>query len=217
MPPHIPLNFPSNKLNTEYKMTIQTTRFTTLLGLSLSLCAALLLSACAAPVLVAGAAGGATVASDQRSNQALLDDQLIEAKAKDAIYDDPTRAKRIHVNVTSYNYVVLLTGEALSAETRDKVVDIVRHLDKVRRVHNEIRVADLTDFASRTRDTWITSKVKSQMIATRDFPSSRIKVVTENGSVYLMGLVTKELGNQAAAITSKVDGVQRVIKLFEYI
>lgn len=198
-------------------MTNQTTRFSTLLGLCLSLCAALLLSACAAPVLVAGAAGGATVASDQRSNQALLDDQLIEAKAKDAIYADPTRAKRIHVNVTSYNYVVLLTGEALSAETRDKVVDIVRHLDKVRRVHNEIRVADLTDFASRTRDSWITSKVKSQMIATRDFPSSRIKVVTENGSVYLMGLVTKELGNQAAAISSKVDGVQRVIKLFEYI
>lgn len=189
----------------------------TFLRVVFGLCAALLVSGCAAPLLVAGAAGGATVATDERSNQSMLDDQLIAAKAKDAIYADVKRAKRVHVNVTSFNRVVLLTGEALSKATRNKVVDIVRHLDKVRRVHNEIRIADLTDFSSRTGDSWITSKVKSKMLTTRDFPSSRIKVVTENDTVFLMGLVTKEVGNQASAIAREISGVKKVIKLFEYL
>ena len=183
---------------------------------TLSLCA-LLLSGCAAPLLVAGAAGGATVARDERSNQSMLDDQVIEAKAKDAIYADPERAKRVHINVTSYNHVVLLTGEALSKATRNEVLDIVRQLDKVRLVHNEIRIADLTDFSSRTGDSWITSKVKSEMLATRGFPSTRVKVVTENDTVFLMGLVTRNVGDHAASIARKISGVKRVIKLFEYL
>ena len=183
---------------------------------TLSLCA-LLLSGCAAPLLVAGAAGGATAASDERSNQSMLDDQVIEAKAKDAIYADQERAKRVHINVTSYNHVVLLTGEALSKATRSKVLDIVRHLDKVRLVHNEIRIADLTDFSSRTGDSWITSKVKSEMLATRGFPSTRVKVVTENDTVFLMGMVTRDVGDHAASIARKISGVKRVIKLFEYL
>jgi len=168
----------------------------------ISLTATMMLSACVAPVVVAGAAGGASVANDHRSNEAMLDDEVIEAKAKDAIYADPDRAKRVHINVTSYNRVVLLTGEALSKAEQDTVIDIVRNLDKVRRVHNEIRIADLTDFKSRANDSWITSKVKSQMIATEGFPSTRVKVVTENGTLFLMGLVTKDIGNQAAAIAS---------------
>jgi len=188
----------------------------TLLLVMLSLCA-LLLSGCAAPLLVAGAAGGATVATDERSNQSMLDDQVIEAKAKDAIYADPERAKRVHINITSYNHVVLLTGEALSKATRTKVLDIVRQLDKVRLVHNEIRIADLTDFSSRTGDSWITSKVKSEMLATRGFPSTRVKVVTENDTVFLMGLVTREVGDHAASIARKISGVIRVMKLFEYL
>ena len=176
----------------------------------------LLLSGCMAPALVAGAAGGATVANDERSSQAMLDDQFIEAKARDAIYADLKRAKRIHVNVTSYNRVVLLTGEALSSSTRNAAVEITRKIDKVRRVHNEIVIADLTSFSSRTSDSWITSKIKSQMFATKRFDSTRVKVVTENGTVFLMGLVDKKTGKQAAAIASNVADVKRVIKLFEY-
>lgn len=172
---------------------------------------------CVAPVLVAGAAGGASVAHDKRSNQTMIDDTVIETKAKDAIYKDAEMAKRVHINVTSFNRVVLLTGEALSRATRDKAVNIVRNLDKVRRVHNEIRVADLTDFTSRTGDSWITSKVKTQMLATKGFDSTRIKVITEDGTVFLMGLVTKKVGNQAATITRDISGVKRVVKVFEYL
>lgn len=171
---------------------------------------------CVAPVIIA-AGGGASVAHDKRSNQTMLDDEVIETKAKDAIYKDAAMAKRIHINVTSYNHVVLMTGEALSRATRDKAVNIVRNLDKVRRVHNEVRVADLTGFTSRTGDSWITSKVKTQMLATKEFDSTRIKVVTEDGTVFLMGLVSKETGNQAAAITREISGVKRVVKVFEYL
>lgn len=179
---------------------------------------ALLISGCAAPLLVAGgAAGGVAVAHDERSSQAILDDTVIETKAKDAIYKDPEMAKRVHINVTSFNHVVLLTGEALSRSTRDKAVNIVRNLDKVRRVHNEVRVADLTGFSSRTGDSWITSKVKTKMVATKGFDSTRIKVVTEDGTVFLMGLVSKEVGNQAAIIASEISGVKRVVKVFEYL
>lgn len=171
---------------------------------------------CVAPVILA-AGGGASIAHDKRDNQTMIDDEVIETKGKDAIYQNPAMAKRIHINITSFNHVVLMTGEALSRATRDKAVDMVRNLNKVRRVHNEVRIADLTDFSSRTGDSWITSKVKTQMLATRNFDSSRIKVVTEDSTVFLMGLVTKEIGNQAAAITREISGVKRVVKVFEYL
>ena len=171
-----------------------------------------------APVMIAGAAGGgAAAAHDKRSSKTILDDQVIAAKAKDMIYKSPERAKRVHINVTSFNHVVLLTGEVLSKKLRSQVVDIVRRLDNVRRVHNEIRVADLTGFQTRTSDTWITSKVKTQMLTEKEFDSSRIKVVTEDGTVFLMGLVTKDLGKRAANISRQVSGVKKVVKIFEYL
>ena len=175
------------------------------------------LQGCAAPLLVAGAAGGATVATDKRSTRSMVDDQLIESKTKDKIYSEAEVAKKIHVNVTSYNGVVLLTGETLSRSLRTRAINIARQINNVRRVHNEIRVTDLTSFGSRTNDSWITSKVKTQMFTAKEFKSSQVKVVTEAGTVYIMGLVTKEAGNQAAEIARNVSGVNRVVKLFEYL
>jgi osmotically-inducible protein OsmY len=175
------------------------------------------LQGCAAPLLVAGAAGGATIATDKRSTRSMVDDQVIETKTKDKIYADEGIAKKIHINVTSFNGVVLLTGETLSGSLRVRAINIARHIDKVRRVHNEIRVADLTSFSSRTNDSWITSKVKTQMFTAKGFKSSQVKVVTEAGTVYIMGLVTKKSGNRAAEIARNVSGVKRVVKLFEYI
>jgi osmotically-inducible protein OsmY len=175
-----------------------------------------LLTGCAAPVIVAGGAAAST-AEDERSTATVIDDGLIEAKAKDAIYNDSAMAKKIHVNVTSYNRVVLLTGETLNKELRDRVVDIVRRLDGVRRVHNEIRVADLTGFQSRANDTWLTSKIRARMIARKGFDSSSVKITTENGTVFLMGLVTRAQGKVAADIARNVEGVKRVVKIFEYL
>jgi len=175
------------------------------------------LSGCPAPVLVAGAAGGAIVVNDERNPRTLIDDNVIETRALDKLYAEPEMAKKIHINVTSFNGIVLLTGETVNNSLRAKAVNIVRYMDKVRRVHNEIQVGDLADLKSRTNDGWITSKVKTQMLATKGFKSSQVKVTTEAGTVYLMGLVTRAVGNTAAEIARNVSGVKRVVKLFEYL
>ena len=152
-----------------------------------------------------------------RSAATVLEDQRIESTAMDKLYGDPKLQQKIHVNITSYNRIVLLSGEALSRELRDHVVDVVRNLPGVRRVHNEIRIKDLTGFQSRSRDGWITSKIKARMLATKGFDSEAVKVLTEDGTVFLMGLVTRSEGRQAAEIARNVNGVKRVVKLFEYV
>ena len=173
-----------------------------------------LLSGCVG--FVAGAATGAAVAHDQRSTNTILEDQTIEVNASKALYEDEMLEKKIHINVTSFNHTVLLTGEVLSKKLLEHAINTVRKIDKVKQVHNEISVADLSSFQSRSKDTWITTKIKSKMLASKAVESSRVKVVTERGSVYLMGIVTPEQGKEAAEIARHIEGVVRVVKLFEY-
>ena len=170
-----------------------------------------------AGLVVAGAAVGVVAASDLRPAKVMMDDKVIEMTATDKIYSDRDLQTRVHINVYSYNYVVLLTGEALSNELENKAVDIVRHVKNVRRVHNEIRVADLTSFESRAKDSWISSKIKTNMFATKNFDATKVEVITENRTVYMMGFVTEKQGAQAAEIARQVEGVEKVVKLFEYI
>ncbi len=177
----------------------------------------MLVQGCAGLVVAGGAAVGAVAASDVRPAQVMMDDKVIEMSATDKIYSDRELQTRVHINVNSYNYVILLTGEALSQDLKNKAVDIVRHLKKVRRVHNEIRVADLTSFESRAQDSWISSKVKTNMLGTKNFNATEVEVITENRIVYLMGFVTEDQGAKAAEIARQVEGVEKVIKLFEYV
>jgi osmotically-inducible protein OsmY len=186
------------------------------IGLSLIVGFALLVQGCAGLVVAGGAAVGAVAASDMRPAQVMMDDKVIEMSATDKIYSDRELQTRVHINVNSYNYVVLLTGEALSKELKNKAVDIVRNLKKVRRVHDEIRVADLTSFEARAKDSWISSKVKTNMFGTENFDATKVDVITENRTVFLMGFVTEDEGAKAAEIARQVDGVEKVVKLFEY-
>ncbi|KPJ90886.1 MAG: hypothetical protein AMJ53_12725 [Gammaproteobacteria bacterium SG8_11] len=188
----------------------------TTVALTLLIAAVLFIQGCAGLVVAGGAAAGAVAASDSRPTQVMMDDKIIEMAATDKIYSDRELQTRVHINVNSYNYVVLLTGEALSQDLKNKAVDIVRHLKKVRRVHNEIRVADLTSFESRAKDSWISSKIKTNMFSTKDFDATKVEVITENRTVYMMGIVTEEQGAKAAEIARQVEGVAKVIKLFEY-
>lgn len=169
-----------------------------------------------AGLMVAGAAVGAVAASDTRPAKVLMDDKVIEMTATDKIYSDRELQTRVHINVYSYNYVVLLTGETLSQDLKNKAVEIVRNINHVRRVYNEIRVADLTSFESRAKDSWISSKIKANMLGTKNFEATKVEVITENRTVFMMGLVTEAQGAQAAEIASRVEGVEKVIKLFEY-
>jgi osmotically-inducible protein OsmY len=177
--------------------------------------ASTLLSGCV-PLVVAGAAAGtALVATDRRSVGAQADDESIELKVGNNIgsgYGD-----RVHVNVTSYNGIVLLSGEAPEQSLVATIGEIARTTAKVRRVHNELVVAAVSPVGSRTNDSYITSKVKTRFVEANKFSATHVKVVTDRGVVYLMGLVKRDEADAAAQIASTTSDVVRVVKLFEII
>jgi osmotically-inducible protein OsmY len=177
--------------------------------------ASMLLTGCV-PLLVAGAVGGtALVATDRRSVGAQADDEAIELKIGNNIgtgYGD-----RVHVNVTSYNGILLLTGEVPTPELVTTITQIARTTAKVRSVHNELTVGPVSSIGSRTNDSYITSKVKARFVEANKFAPNHVKVVTERQVVYLMGLVRHDEADTAAQIAATTSGVIRVIKLFEYI
>lgn len=175
--------------------------------------AASALSGCV-PLVVGAAVGGtALVATDRRSVGAQTDDEAIELKIANHIgtgYGD-----RVHVNVTSYNGVVLLTGEVPTPDIVASIGDVARTTAKVRVVHNEIVVAAASPLGSRSNDSYITSKVKTRFVEKNKFSATHVKVVTDRQVVYLMGLVKRDEADNAAQIASTTEGVLRVVKLFE--
>jgi osmotically-inducible protein OsmY len=181
-----------------------------------ALCAALASLAACVPLIVAGAAGTALVVTDRRSAGAQLDDTAIETKLSGTIaerYKD-----RAHVNATSFNGIVLLTGEVPDAAAKDDVAAMAQGIERVRSVHNELVVAPPSELSGRTNDTYLTSLVKSRFLeATDKFSATHVKVVTERGVVYLMGLVRRAEGDAATQIAATTRGVARVIKVLEFI
>lgn len=171
------------------------------------------LGGCVAAVVGAGAAG-AMMATDRRSTGAYTDDETIEWKVSLAIREK--FGDTVHVNVTSFNRIVLLTGEAPTEEMRQEIQKIAQATKSVRDVRNEIAVGQPTTLQSWTDDSYITSKVMANMVGNQDVNQYYVKVVTENGVVYLMGLVTRKEGDAAAAVAANTTGVKRVVKVFEY-
>jgi osmotically-inducible protein OsmY len=174
-----------------------------------------LLQGCATAVIT-GAATGASLAHDRRTTGSVIDDQGIEFKAASAIFRNKAIYNQSHVNVTSYNGTVLLTGEALTEQLKQQIYDLVRTIPKVRTIHNELIIAAPSAIPSRSSDTWITSKVKAKITADEGLDPFFIKVVTEHGIVYLMGIVTRSEAQRTVHIVSNSAGVQRVVKIFEY-
>lgn len=177
--------------------------------------APILVSGCV-PVIVAGAAGTALVATDRRSAGAQIDDTAIEAKV--AQYVNGRWGDRAHVSTTSYNGVVLLTGEVPDEAGKNAVGEYARTTDRVRSVHNELVVAPPSPIGSRSNDTYLTSVVKTRFLeATDKFSATHVKVVTDRGVVYLMGLVRRSEIDAASQIAATTRGVDRVVKVVEYI
>ncbi len=178
--------------------------------------AVLSLQGCA-PLVVAGGATAAVAAHDRRTIGAFVDDEAVELKAKSLVNSDEALKNNVHVNVTSMNGIVLLSGEAPTQELRDRVLAQARTVPGIRRIVNEIRIAQPSSFGSRSHDTWLTTKIKGKMMTARDLDATRVKVVTEDDVVYLMGLVNKKEGEIATDIARDTNGVQRVVKIFEYV
>ena len=176
-----------------------------------------MLHGCAALVVGGAAATGANVAHDRRTTGTFIEDEAIELKSLNAFANDKEIHDQTHLNVTSFNNIVLLSGEAPTEELRQRAVNIVRNIPKVSHVHDEITIAGPSSLMSRSGDTLITTKVKTKMIAEKNLDGTHVKVVTENGVVYLMGLLNREDADKATEIARQTGGVQKVVKLFQYI
>ena len=168
-------------------------------------------------IAVTGIAAGASIAADKRETITIIEDQTIELKASQAISSNKQLRDMTHINFTSFNNIVLVTGEAPTEEMRTTIIELVRNIEKVKNVHNEITIAGPSSFISRSGDSVLTSKVKTKLIANQDASAFNTKVVTEKGVVYLMGLVSREQANAATETASKTGGVQKVVRLFEHI
>ncbi|MFT5133624.1 MAG: osmotically-inducible protein OsmY [Gammaproteobacteria bacterium] len=175
----------------------------------------LILPGCAA-VIVGGAATGANVAHDRRTTGTFIEDEAIELKSVKEILQDKELSKQTHLNVTSFNTIVLVSGEAPTEELRQRAIQIVRNIPKVTHVHDEISIAGPSSLMSRSADTVITTKVKSKLIVEKNLDGTHVKVVTENGVVYLMGLLNRQDADKATEIARQTGGVQKVVKLFQY-
>lgn len=170
-------------------------------------------------IFVAGAAAGAAaiaVVYDHRTLANTLQDNEMANKIIEKIKLIPKLREECHIEVTVFNSTVLLTGEAPRPEWRQQAEEQARLVPGISRIYNQITLQGPTSSLTRTSDAWITTKIKSQMLATEDLKSSSIKVVTENGVVFLMGIVKHVQADTAVDIARQVSGVQKVVKVFQY-
>jgi len=173
------------------------------------------LQSCAPLVIGAGVGAGVMMADDRRTSATILEDQTIEVKIKNRInekYED-----QLHVSITSFNRFVLLTGEAPTEEIKQDLTIVALEVQNVRNVQNEVIVAGNSSFTSRSSDALLTSRIKGRLTQNKDVSSNHVKVVTENGTAFLMGLVTRAEAESAAQTAATTSGAQRVVKVFEYI
>ncbi len=178
------------------------------------------LTGCVPAVIVAGAAGSATLGGaviyDKRPVKTMNQDHKSRSIAQYRIDHDSTLKGHSHISVSVFNNVALLVGQAQTPEIRDHAYQIVSKIANIKRIYNEIDIAPPTSTMQRANDSWITTKVRTAMVGTSGLRSTNLKIVTENGVVYLMGVVTHAQGDLAADVARRVSGVTKVVKVFEY-
>ena len=172
-------------------------------------------SGCVPLVLGGAAVGGTMVATDRRDSSTLLDDQGIEMRVGRQVYDAVSGSS--HVNVTSWAGRVLLTGEVQTEQDKQRAEQVARGVANVREVINELGVMPSSGLGTRSSDSFVTSKVKSALAGTANVSVKDVKVITERGTTYLMGRVTAAEGEAATEAVRSVSGVERVIRVFEYV
>jgi osmotically-inducible protein OsmY len=177
---------------------------------------AAILQGCVAAAVV-GVVGGASVATDNRSLGNQIDDQKIEIDAHTELATSKALSENTNLQVVSVNGSVLVVGQAPNSYLRDQAINLLNEVNGVNQLHNQIRISNTVAFTTKTNDVWLTSKVKTSLFSSDKLDATNIKVVTENGEVFLMGLVTKAQADIAVDIARNVSGVNRVFKIFEYI
>jgi osmotically-inducible protein OsmY len=166
------------------------------------------------PVVAAGAGTAVLSAVDRRTSGTQIEDEGIELRATNRVSE--RYGDKVHTNITSYNRAVLVTGEVPDAAAKAEIEKMVRAVPNVRGVTNDLQVAGLSGLGQRSNDAFITSKVKARFVDASKFNAVHVKVVTEAGVVYLMGIVTEREAGDAVEIARTTGGVRKVVKVFEY-
>ena len=168
-------------------------------------------------VIAVGATAGILLAHDRRTTGTIVEDQSIELKAFRVLSElKEDHLEDAHISVHSYNNNVLLTGQAPNDTVRSIVEERIADISKIRRIYNEISLAAPTSLMTRSSDTWVTTKLKAEMLLKSDVDPTRVRISTEDGVVYLMGLVTPHEEESAVNVARHIRGVKKVVKMFEY-
>ena len=167
------------------------------------------------PAVVGGVIGGAELITERRTVQRVISDNGLEIKIRGMNKQDELLANT-NISVTAFNGWVLLSGEVATEEQKKKAEETAKSHEETRRVINELELSGLAGLGSGANDAIITGKVKSTMWVDSSVPATNVKVVTERGVVFLMGMVTKEEGEQAVAVAKNISGVRKIVKVFEY-
>ncbi|GAA6139974.1 division/outer membrane stress-associated lipid-binding lipoprotein [Arenicella sp. 4NH20-0111] len=174
------------------------------------------LSGCVTAIVAGVAIATVDIIHDRRTVGEYIDDNAVELTARNIIASKSEFRKSAHIKPQSWNGILLITGEIDTPEIKQPILDKFRAIQGVRQVVDETTITDKTRIGTRANDAWITSKVKSRLILKTGLDANRVKVVTTRGSVYLMGIVTREEADKATEYASRVRGVQRVVRVFEY-
>ncbi|AXG48908.1 division/outer membrane stress-associated lipid-binding lipoprotein [Photorhabdus laumondii] len=189
-------------------------RFFSLLA---TICAAVMLQGCIGAVVVSSTAVATKTATDPRTIGQQVDDSTLEARVSNALNKDKQLKEQTRIITTAYQGKVLLTGQSPDSSLPERAKQIASRVDGAHTVYNEIRQGKPVELGTASKDTWVTTKVRSKILASDSVKSSNIKVVTENGEVFLLGILTKQEGNAAAKIASETNGVKRVTTAFTYL
>jgi osmotically-inducible protein OsmY len=173
------------------------------------------LSSCVPAALVVGATAGGSVIYDKRSMSTMIQDRDATQGAANLLSASPDLKQGTHISVAAFHHILLLVGQTSTEEQRDTANRLVSGLKYISRVYNQIQVRKPISLEQRTKDTWITTKIKTEMLAKPGLHSTEIKVVTEDGTVYLMGILTPQQAEMATDLARRVDGVREVVKVFE--
>ena len=187
-----------------------------LINLTLMGALALSLVGCVPAAVVGGATVGGSLIYNKRSIKTMVRDQQVSTTVQNTIKRNPQISKQVHINATTYNGVVLLSGEALNAQARDAAYQDASKVNGIRLIYNEVTVGKLAGFRTRMRASLLKSQVKAALLAKPGVSSTQIKVATAQRTVYLMGMVSHTQGALAASVASRVSGVKKVVKVFEY-
>lgn len=175
------------------------------------------LQACVTTALVGTAAVATTVATDPRTTGTQIDDETLEIRVSSALNKDEEIKQAAHINVVSYDSKILLVGQVPNESLKETAKNLASGVEGVTDIYNEIRVGEKISFGQVSQDTWITTRIKSKLLVNANVKATDVKVVTENGEVFLMGKVTATQANAAAEDARYVGGVSKVIKVFSYI